>query len=193
VTSWALWLPSRALNLDVPDDVTAVDGMTRDTTTLVMTCDLAAGLPSDSRVLRTTVEAAGTAGDEPLPAASLTSPNVGSVVEGWALVDGARAVAGAWSCLHSADVGVYAVGTAPGWRRRGLARALMLHVLADASRRGARTASLQSTRMGVPLYLSLGFRAVGRYDEWVPARGTAAIAVENSHDQKREVRDGRVD
>lgn len=52
-------------------------------------------------------------------------------------------------------------------RRRGLARALMLHVLADAWHKGARTASLQSTRTGRPLYAGLGFRPVGRYEEWV--------------------------
>jgi len=43
----------------------------------------------------------------------------------------------------------------------------MEHVLADAQRRGARTATLQSTRMGLPLYESLGFEPVGRYEEWV--------------------------
>ena len=40
--------------------------------------------------------------------------------------------------------------------------------LADAACRGARTASLQSTPMGQPLYASLGFEPVGRYEEWVP-------------------------
>jgi hypothetical protein len=41
------------------------------------------------------------------------------------------------------------------------------HVLADAWHRGARTASLQLTRMGQRLYTELGFRAVGRYEEWI--------------------------
>ena len=31
---------------------------------------------------------------------------------------------------------------------------------------GARTATLQSTRMGQPLYESLGFQPAGRYEEW---------------------------
>ncbi len=79
------------------------------------------------------------------------------------------AVAGAWSLVAGTDCGLYAVATAPAWRRRGLARALMRGVLGDAYRRGARTASLQSTPMGEPLYASLGFSPVGRYDEWVPA------------------------
>jgi hypothetical protein len=43
----------------------------------------------------------------------------------------------------------------------------MEHVLADAQHRGARTATLQSTRMGLPLYNSLGFAPAGRYEEWI--------------------------
>ena len=54
-----------------------------------------------------------------------------------------------------------------GLATQGVGRTLMEHVLADARRRGARTASLQSTRMGQPLYESLGFTPVGRYEEWV--------------------------
>ena len=30
------------------------------------------------------------------------------------------AVAGAWTFLYERDCGIYAVGTVPGWRRRGL-------------------------------------------------------------------------
>jgi predicted N-acetyltransferase YhbS len=57
----------------------------------------------------------------------------------------------------------------PGWRRQGIARMLVEHVLADAQARGARTASLQSTPMGEQLYRSLGFQPAGRYEEWVSA------------------------
>jgi GNAT superfamily N-acetyltransferase len=77
------------------------------------------------------------------------------------------AVAGAWSHLHGTDCGVYAVGTHPDRRRRGIGGALVEHVLAEAQRSGARTASLQSTRMGRSLYAALGFTTVGRYEEWV--------------------------
>jgi len=55
----------------------------------------------------------------------------------------------------------------PEKRRRGLARRLVEHVLADASRRGARTATLQSTRMAQNLYRSLGFEPARRYEEWL--------------------------
>jgi GNAT superfamily N-acetyltransferase len=169
VTSWALWVPSPALDLDAPDTVSGIDGMVRDTTTLVMTRALPAGLPSHPAVRRTTVEAANLAGDEPIRADALPDPADARAVDGWVLVLDEYAVAGAWTFCNRDEVGVYAVGTAPGWRRRGLAHALMLHVLADAHHRGARTASLQSTRMGQPLYAFLGFRPAGRYDEWVPA------------------------
>jgi GNAT superfamily N-acetyltransferase len=169
VMSWALWIPSPALDLDAPDTVSAVHGMARDTSTLVMTRDLPAGLPSHPAVVRTTVQAANLAGDEPIPADGLPHADDASDVHAWALLFDEYAVAGAWTFRNGDDVGVYAVGTAPGWRRRGLARSLILHVLADAYDRGARTATLQSTRMGEELYALLGFQPVGRYDEWVPA------------------------
>ncbi len=77
-------------------------------------------------------------------------------------------VSAAWSFRHGDDVGVFAVGTVPAWRRRGIGAALTGHILADAATGGARTASLQSTPMGRSLYESLGFVAAGRYVEWVP-------------------------
>ena len=168
VTSWALWVPSTLRNLDAPDHVASVDYMTRDTTTLVMTLDLADGMPSHPGVLATTVAVANLAGDTPLAADVVPDRDDTNGIGGWVLVEDEVAVTGAWTYRNGCDVGVYAVGTAPEWRRRGLARALMLHVLADAYRHGARTASLQSTTMGEPLYRSLGFRPAGRYDEWVP-------------------------
>ncbi|WP_113700409.1 GNAT family N-acetyltransferase [Nonomuraea lactucae] len=49
--------------------------------------------------------------------------------------------------------------TASRYARRGLARKLMEHVLAEA---GDRTVSLHATDLGRPLYERLGFRTVGR-------------------------------
>jgi len=167
VDTWALWLPSTATNFDDPDMTGTVTGMTRDTTTLVMTLDALDDFPSYPRVVRTSIDAAARVGDEPILAAELPAPNGVDGLDGWALIHDGVAVAGAWTYRCGADVGVYAVGTAPEWRRRGLARALMLHVLADARQGGARTASLQSTPMGQRLYEQLGFRTVGRYEEWV--------------------------
>jgi GNAT superfamily N-acetyltransferase len=99
----------------------------------------------------------------------LPAPDQGSCIDAWVIVREGLAVAGAWSLIDGVDCGIYAVGTSPTWRRRGLARSLMLTVLGEAYRRGARTATLQSTAMGEPLYSSLGFSPTGRYDEWVRA------------------------
>jgi GNAT superfamily N-acetyltransferase len=167
--SWALWLPNSATDLDAADAVTAVVGMTRDTTTLVMTRALPENLPLHAGVVRTSIDMAIRAGDDPVPATELADPDDVPGLDGWVLVHQQFAVAGGWSYRHGTDCGVYAVGTVQSWRRRGFAAALTRHILADARRRGARTATLQSTRMGQPLYTLLGFAAVGRYDEWVPA------------------------
>jgi GNAT superfamily N-acetyltransferase len=169
VESWAMWLPSAVASLGAPDEVTVVGGMCRDTTTLVMELTLAEAPPIPDGVVRTSVVAADRAGDEPLPAGDLSHPDDDSSLDAWVMVREGMAAAGAWSIIEGTDCGVYAVGTVPEWRRRGLASGLMRGVLGDAYRRGARTATLQSTVMGVPLYRSLGFVPVGRYDEWVPA------------------------
>ncbi len=114
------------------------------------------------------IDAAVLAGDEPVPITDLGERNPDQGLAGWVMLDGDVAVAGAYRFLHGSDCGIYAVGTAPAWRRRGLARHLVAHVLADAARRGARTATLQSTPMAQGVYASLGFEPVGRYEEWVP-------------------------
>jgi ribosomal protein S18 acetylase RimI-like enzyme len=168
VDSWALWVPSCTTDLDAPGDVHEVDGLTRDTTTLVMTATLRPGLRRHDGVVRASIAAATrAAGDEPVPTTDLGEPAGVPGLTGWVMVHDDAAVAGAWTFLHESDCGIYTVGTLLGWRRRGVARALMEHVLADAQRRGARTATLQSTRMGQRLYESLDFEPVGRYEEWV--------------------------
>lgn len=176
VGSWALWLPNAATDFDAPDPVSRVDGMRRATSTLVMTRELSAGFPTRPGVRRTTVQAVSRAGDVPVPAADLPDPDDAADMEGWVLVVDDFAVSAAWTYRDGADVGVYAVGTPPQWRRRGLASALMRHILGEYFRRGARTASLQSTLMGRPLYESLGFTAVGRYDEWAPANTEVVVS-----------------
>lgn len=168
VDAWALWLPSAVAALDGADEVVVVGGMRRDTTTLVMQLELTRASPEAEGVVRTSVDTAGRAGDEPVAAADLEGPDVGSPLDAWVIVRDGFAVAGAWSLIDGIDCGIYAVATSPTWRRRGLAGSLMSTILGDAYRRGARTASLQSTAMGEPLYASLGFRPTGRYDEWVP-------------------------
>jgi ribosomal protein S18 acetylase RimI-like enzyme len=169
VGPWALWLPSASTDLDAPDAVREVPGLARDTTTLVMRAALSPGRRGHDEVARVSLAAVKRfADDKPVLAGELGEPETPSSLSAWVIVREGVAVAGAWTFLHDGDCGIYAVGTLPGWRRRGLARTLVEHVLADAAARGARTATLQSTRMGQPLYESLGFEPVGRYEEWVP-------------------------
>ena len=168
VDTWALWIPSSATDLDAPDMLCDFVGFTRDTTTLVMQAILRPGLRRHAGVVRASVAAATrAAGDEPVPVSELGEPDDALGLTAWAMVQHGMAVAGAWSLLHDGDCGIYTVGTLPQWRRRGLARALTEHILADAQRQGARTATLQSTPMAQGLYESLGFEPVGRYEEWI--------------------------
>jgi ribosomal protein S18 acetylase RimI-like enzyme len=69
---------------------------------------------------------------------------------------------------HCGDCGIYSLGTRPAARRRGLGTALTAHALAEATERGCTSATLQSTAMAERVYASVGFRDLGRFDEYVP-------------------------
>ena len=166
VDEWALWVPSLATHLDAPDRVDKVSGLMRDTTTLIMQMTLPPGLHQHESVVRTSIATATRASDDPVPVRDIEKPDAVPNLAGWVLIHHQRAVAGAWSFRHDRDCGIYAIGTVPTWRRRGFARALVEHVLADAQLHGASTATLQSTRMGQLLYESLGFQPAGRCEEW---------------------------
>jgi len=168
IQGWALWVPSHATGLRVADTLDELPGLIRDTTTLVMTTTLKASLRTHEGVVRTSITAAALAAGEPIPVGDLPEGDDHTELSGWVKVSDGAAVAGAWSFRQGTDCGVYAVETLPRWRRRGHARILVEHLLADAYQQGARTATLQSTAMGQRLYSSLGFRPVGRYEEWVP-------------------------
>ncbi len=170
VDQWALWLPSAATDLDAADE-RKLPGLERDTTTLVMQLALHDELPRHAGVLQTSIATATRATDEPVPGDELDEPESVPGLAGWVLTHAGRAVSGAWSYQHGTDCGIYTVGTAPAWQRRGFARALVEHVLADAHNRGAQTATLQSTHAGQRLYESLGFESVGRSEEWLVAAG----------------------
>jgi ribosomal protein S18 acetylase RimI-like enzyme len=63
-----------------------------------------------------------------------------------------------------ADVGaLYCVATDPEYRRRGIATALTREALRITRISGRRIATLQSSSEGEPVYLNIGFEAVGRY------------------------------
>jgi ribosomal protein S18 acetylase RimI-like enzyme len=69
---------------------------------------------------------------------------------------------------HEGDCGIYMVGTAPAARRRGIATSLSALAVAEARKRGCETASLQATPMAESVYAAIGFRDLGRFDEYVP-------------------------
>jgi GNAT superfamily N-acetyltransferase len=82
-----------------------------------------------------------------------------------ARIDG-TAVACVGSIHHDGDCGIYLVATDPVARGRGLARELMTAALHDARAAGCKSASLQSTAMGKPVYTRLGFRDFGTIQMW---------------------------
>jgi GNAT superfamily N-acetyltransferase len=84
-----------------------------------------------------------------------------------ALLDG-ESVAMLMAFDHDADCGIYMVGTVEGARRRGIATALSAHAVAAARERGCLTASLQATEMAERVYARVGFRDLGRWEEYVP-------------------------
>jgi GNAT superfamily N-acetyltransferase len=65
-----------------------------------------------------------------------------------------------------ADCGIYLVATLPEHRGRALARRLLHRALADASERGLRTSTLQSTKLGYPVYQRLGYETVCAIEMW---------------------------
>ena len=72
------------------------------------------------------------------------------------------------------DLGIHYVATESTHRRRGLATALLSTVLDRAAADGMRTATLQASPDGRPVYLRMGFRPVGLLRAHVrPAAGQA--------------------
>lgn len=73
-------------------------------------------------------------------------------------------------CLGTIEVGddrcVTGVATPPEHRGRGIASWLLRGALADARESGLRTASLQATKAGAPIYERLGFRDFGFVEMW---------------------------
>lgn len=73
-------------------------------------------------------------------------------------------------CVGTLAVGddccITGVATPPEHRGRGIASWLMLQALAAGRADGARTASLQATRAGAPIYERLGFADFGLIEMW---------------------------
>jgi GNAT superfamily N-acetyltransferase len=64
------------------------------------------------------------------------------------------------------DAGVYAVATVPKARGRGLARRLQYLLLQRARELGARTTTLQASKLGGPVYAALGYKSFGPMNMW---------------------------
>ena len=168
VPVWALWRATETLDLETPDAAGALGELKRDTTTLVMHRVLGSGLRTHDGVAPASIDTVARFDDDVrMTAADLGEPEGVPGLAGWALLHQGLIVATAWTFVHEGDCGVYGVSTLPQWRRCGFAKRLMEHMLADAQAQGAVSASLQSTRMGQPLYETLGFTAAGRYEEWI--------------------------
>ncbi len=73
---------------------------------------------------------------------------------------------------HDGDCGIYMVGTRPAARRQGLATALSAHAIKQARERGCMTVSLQSTEMAESVYTRVGFRDLGRFEEYMPIQSS---------------------
>lgn len=78
--------------------------------------------------------------------------------------DGAVLAAGGWSPTGRASGQVRHVVTDHRHARRGIGRALMARVLADARGAGAARLDCLATRTAVPFYADLGFAALGPVD-----------------------------
>ncbi len=83
---------------------------------------------------------------------------------------GGESVATLMAFDHDGDCGIYMVGTQPGARRRGFATALSAHCVLKAGERGCASVSLQATEIAESIYAKVGFRDLGRFDEYVPTR-----------------------
>jgi GNAT superfamily N-acetyltransferase len=77
-----------------------------------------------------------------------------------------EAVATGLGYTASGVTGVWAIGTLPSHRGRGIGTGITTEVIRAGAQRGARATVLWSTEMGFPIYRALGFRHVGNDVVW---------------------------
>jgi GNAT superfamily N-acetyltransferase len=91
-------------------------------------------------------------------------------VQAYGLRDGASFVCVALSLRLGDDLGIHYVATELSHRRRGLAGRLLIAMMAAARASGIRTATLQASPDGLPVYTRLGFRHVSTLRAFVRPR-----------------------
>jgi GNAT superfamily N-acetyltransferase len=79
----------------------------------------------------------------------------------------ARATSG--SGAFGSEAIVIFVNTQPGWRRRGIGRAMTAAALCAARDEGATRACLEATDAAIPTYAGLGFQRVARVTQFFRA------------------------
>ena len=84
-----------------------------------------------------------------------------------------RTVATAATWDHGTDCVIEWVATLPEARGRGVSSRLLAHALAEATRRGLTTTTLQATELGYPVYKRLGYRDFGGVQMWERRRTDA--------------------
>lgn len=85
--------------------------------------------------------------------------------------EGGEPTAGLVTADHGGDTSLWWVATAPAARGRGLASGLIRRALADGRERGNDISTLQSTKLGQPVYEALGYRAFGVCEMWERREG----------------------
>ena len=160
---WGLWLDGED---ERAAEIARRQGMVLDSRPAGMVAQLVQ-LPFDAAPTREAVDLA-TAGHINDLAYGYSEPKLGpalSALPASVLAYGAEHAGAAASVAMAFDVGddtaVWFVATLPHARRNGLAAGILQRLLLDARARGQRTASLQASQAGRPLYERLGFAAVG--------------------------------
>jgi ribosomal protein S18 acetylase RimI-like enzyme len=72
----------------------------------------------------------------------------------------------AGALAHGTDCEILYVAVLPEGRGHGIAGRLTARAVADAAEQGLQTTTLQSTKLGYPIYLKLGYRDYGVLEMW---------------------------
>jgi ribosomal protein S18 acetylase RimI-like enzyme len=139
---------------------------------------LEAAAGTGTAVERPPLAVVGTLNDAAYGQGERLAPLIGALAPGAVDPYGLR-VDGAWACVAVTltvgdDLSIQYVATDARFRRRGLATALLRAVLADAHAAGLRTATLQASPDGLPVYRRLGFRTVATLRGFTRADGRSA-------------------